>query len=225
MVGHGSIDADDLIGDAAVITGAVIPYTGSDEPDGYLRADGQAVSRTGEADLFAVHGTRYGAGNGSTTFNVVDLRDRFIYGGVPNDRGDDGGAETVTLTTAQMPAHAHDGPAHRHTGPSHTHTTPSHTHTLAAHTHTVSDLHALSSATILQGTGTTISVREGFTTTTRTTSGAGGGTTGSRSAGATGSSGTAETGEAGDDPTSSVGGGQAHNNMPPYMVLVYLVKT
>lgn len=55
-------------------------YTASTIPNGYLLCNGAAVSRTGYAALFAVIGTTYGAGDGSTTFNLPDLTDKFIQG-------------------------------------------------------------------------------------------------------------------------------------------------
>jgi hypothetical protein len=58
-----------------VPTGSVFPYAGTSAPSGYLLCFGQAVSRTGAtAALFAVCSTTYGSGDGSTTFNVPDLR-------------------------------------------------------------------------------------------------------------------------------------------------------
>ena len=56
--------------------GSIIPFAGTNIPDGYLLCDGSAVSRTTYADLFAAIGTVYGSGDGSTTFNVPDLNDR-----------------------------------------------------------------------------------------------------------------------------------------------------
>jgi microcystin-dependent protein len=52
--------------------GAIVPYGGDTAPTGYLLCDGSAVSRTTYADLFAVIGTKYGSGDGSTTFNLPD---------------------------------------------------------------------------------------------------------------------------------------------------------
>lgn len=60
--------------------GTVLPYAGSSAPTGFLMCDGAAVSRTTYADLFAVISTTFGAGDGSTTFNVPDLRGRFAIG-------------------------------------------------------------------------------------------------------------------------------------------------
>jgi len=74
----------------SVPIGGVLYYATNILPDGYLECDGSAVSRTTYADLFAVLGTRYGIGNGSTTFNLPDLRGEFIRG-YDNSRGVDTG--------------------------------------------------------------------------------------------------------------------------------------
>jgi microcystin-dependent protein len=90
-------------------------------PAGWLIANGQAVSRTTYAGLFAVVGTTYGVGNGSTTFNLPDFRGRVAIGkdnmggtsgGVVNNPSADVlggamGAETVTLVVNDLPAHTH----------------------------------------------------------------------------------------------------------------------
>lgn len=59
-------------------TGSIIPFAGTNIPDGYLLCDGSAISRTTYADLFAVIGTVYGTGDGSTTFNLPNCMNRFI---------------------------------------------------------------------------------------------------------------------------------------------------
>ena len=64
----------------AAPTGVVQAFAGSTTPQGWLLCDGSAVSRTDYAALFAVIGTTYGAGNGSTTFNLPNLVDKFIEG-------------------------------------------------------------------------------------------------------------------------------------------------
>lgn len=61
-------------------TGSVLAFAGSTSPDGWLLCDGSAVSRTTYAALFSVIGTTYGTGDGSTTFNLPNLTDRFIQG-------------------------------------------------------------------------------------------------------------------------------------------------
>ena len=65
---------------ASVPVGSVIAYAANSAPNGYLLCNGAAVSRTTYANLFAAIGTTYGAGNGSTTFNLPNLTDKFIQG-------------------------------------------------------------------------------------------------------------------------------------------------
>lgn len=87
--------------------GAIIQWGGSTAPPNWLLCDGSAVSRTTYASLFAAVGTSYGAGNGTTTFNLPDLRGRVPVGkngGSFGTLGATGGAETHTLTVAQLPA-------------------------------------------------------------------------------------------------------------------------
>lgn len=60
--------------------GTIFAFAGNDIPTGYLPCNGSAISRTTYADLFAVIGTTYGTGDGSTTFNLPNLTDRFIQG-------------------------------------------------------------------------------------------------------------------------------------------------
>ncbi len=97
------------------------PFAGSAAPSGWLLCDGAAVSRTQYAALFAVIGTTYGAGDGSTTFNLPDLRGRVPVGldnmgGASANRvtaaqadslGGAMGEETHVLTIAEMPSHSH----------------------------------------------------------------------------------------------------------------------
>ena len=81
---NGNLDVSGTIIDGAgggvVPPGTVLPYTGSSAPTGYVLCDDSAISRTTFSVLFAIIGTSYGTGNGSTTFNVPDLRDRLPLG-------------------------------------------------------------------------------------------------------------------------------------------------
>ncbi|MHC4780859.1 MAG: phage tail protein [Planctomycetota bacterium] len=79
--------------------GSVTTYAGASIPTGYLSCDGSAISRTTYADLFTALGVAHGEGDGSTTFNLPDLRGRFIRmvdGGAGNDP--DSGSRTAAAT-------------------------------------------------------------------------------------------------------------------------------
>jgi microcystin-dependent protein len=89
-------------------TGAIEWYTHANVPTGRLKANGAAISRTTYADLFAAIGTTYGAGNGTTTFNLPDLRGEFPRGW-DDARGVDGGRAIGTSQAAAMLNHTHTG--------------------------------------------------------------------------------------------------------------------
>jgi microcystin-dependent protein len=108
--------------------GAIKPWGKATAPVGYVLCDGSAISRTTYADLFAVIASTYGAGNGSTTFNVPNLQGKTPqgYDGNTYNLAATGGANTVTvavtnnqavsvtgsisntaLTEAQLASHTH----------------------------------------------------------------------------------------------------------------------
>lgn len=97
-------------------TGAVVSYAGNAAPEGWLICDGRAVSRVTYAALFAVLGTRYGSGDGATTFTLPDLRGRMPVGAgqgtslTNRNLGTTGGAETHALTIPELPSHSHTSP-------------------------------------------------------------------------------------------------------------------
>ena len=125
-------DGSNLGGLPSMPTGAIIPYGAVTIPSSdYYLCDGTAYSRTAtsSATLYGVIGTNFGVGDGSTTFNVPDLRGRFIAGwnagttiasgaltsvtvGMiqADSVGAIGGTQAVTLATAQLPAHTHTTP-------------------------------------------------------------------------------------------------------------------
>ncbi len=104
-----------------VPVGAVLGWITNSAPSKWLLCDGRAISRTTYASLFAVLGTAFGSGNGSTTFNLPDLRGRTLVGAdsttlqgaanritTNNTLSASSGEEKHTLTIAEMPAHNHE---------------------------------------------------------------------------------------------------------------------
>lgn len=182
-------------GETLQIAGMIFPYAGESAPAGYLMCDGSAVSRTQYPALFAAIGTKYGAGDGSTTFNLPDLIGRFVLGaGGSYELADEGGAATVALTENQMPAH----------------------------THAAGKREAPDGADM--GFVTALNVTSDATGRLRIQAGSSGSLytiTSNRSA--DDSLGTSDI----DNPmaTASTGGGQAHENMPPYVSVNYIIST
>lgn len=102
---------------SSVPSGAIFPFAGSSAPAGYQIANGSEISRTTYSTLFAVIGTTYGAGDGSTTFNLPDLRGLFVRGVGTQTIG--GVSYTATLGTKQNDATKKNGlylsdPSHSH---------------------------------------------------------------------------------------------------------------
>mgnify|MGYP001173140196 CR=1 FL=1 len=116
-----NFDGGDLTGIQGVNTGLIVPWSDSSVPSGFLECNGAAVSRSTYSALFAVVGTTYGSGNGSTTFDLPDLQDNVAMGRSPTKAlASTGGANTVastgnvavtganhTLTTPELPTHNH----------------------------------------------------------------------------------------------------------------------
>jgi len=115
-------DGANLTGIQGVNTGLIIPWGSASIPSGFLECDGTAVSRSTYAALFAIVGTSYGVGDGSTTFNLPDLSDRTCQHKSPSKaQFSTGGANTVadsgslsgisvgntTLDTNTIPSHSH----------------------------------------------------------------------------------------------------------------------
>ena len=88
--------------------GAVMPFAMNSAPSGWLAADGTAVSRTTYATLFAAISTTHGSGDGSTTFNLPDLRGYFIRGAGTNGDGVAAGTFAAKQAAAML-NHTHSG--------------------------------------------------------------------------------------------------------------------
>ena len=158
--------------------GMVTAYAGSTAPTEWQLCYGQAISRTTYASLFGVISTTYGIGDGSTTFNVPDLRGRTVAGldnmggtdagrlSTANTLGTTTGTETVTLTSAEsgVPAHSHANTLTNNAVTSGSHSAD-HSHTFT--TGTVSSDH--SHTTDAQGNhGHTLNMRTGAASSTHT---------------------------------------------------------
>ena len=87
-------------------TGQIILVAFSSAPTGYLKANGAAVSRTTYATLFAAIGTTFGVGDGSTTFNVPDLRGEFVRGW-DDARGIDSSRSFGSAQAQAIQSHSH----------------------------------------------------------------------------------------------------------------------
>lgn len=226
----GANDAGTLVIDTtpteAFLAGMMMPYAGTAAPSGWLLCDGTAVSRTTYSALFAVTGTAYGVGNGSTTFNLPDLRGRVPAGkaatGTFATLGGSGGAETVTLTAAQsgIPDHSHSvwvsigsAGSHSHGGNTGT-TTPSHTHVVPNY---VSSYTTRSDGTA-QGSQTFVNsaaIASGQYT------GSGGGNH-SHTIGSDGSH--SHSASAGSYGQGAAAAAEAHTNIQPYQIVNYIIK-
>lgn len=89
------------------LVGQVCFFAQNAVPDGFLKANGAAVSRTTYAALFAAIGTTYGAGNGSTTFNLPDFRGEFPRG-FDDGRGVDSGRVFGSAQSQAFASHKHE---------------------------------------------------------------------------------------------------------------------
>lgn len=197
--------------------GSIVPFAGSALPNGYLLCDGSSVSRTDYAELFSVIGTKFGSGDGSTTFNVPNLNGRLAIG-QSNDHlfASSGGEETHALTIGEIASHLHSVPAHGHSNDiafktpelSHSITAqPSFTYTRANSTatngvrQTGASYTGRKNASMSRATSVAISDHPATDCT--------------MSGGVT------------DCPafdTETTGNGDAHNNMMPYIALVFLIQ-
>lgn len=233
----------DAVGDSVPI-GAVMMWSTNKAPSKYLICDGSAVSRTTYEGLFSVIGTTFGTGDGSTTFNLPNMKDRFVMGTSTSAAlASTGGAATVTLTVAQMPSHTHTQNSHNHTQNSHNHTQNGHTHTLNGHAHSFSGTtsesgwHTHKCVTYNGATGGYEYVRPngwsgqngdreiaGAGSHTHSYSGTTGGNSGNTSSTTATNNATTATNQATTATNQNTGGGEAHTNIPPYISMNYIIR-
>lgn len=183
--------------------GVIWPYGGISAPTGFLLCNGAAIDRTTFADLFAVLGTTYGVGDGSTTFNIPNMNGRTpigagtytdpVSGSVTRTLGASSGAAAHQLVDAENGAHTHVQNAHAHGI-----TDPGHAHNIVALASpsggldVVARIDASASASLggyVASATTGISINNGTAT------------------------------------NQNSGSGTAHNNMQPYVVSNFIIKT
>ena len=233
--GQGAVPCGGIIALHSGMTGAhSVPSAGAVDADGWMICDGSSIPSSQTLS--------------GTLPNLTDAR--FLEGNTHANIGGTGGG-THTLTTAEIAAHTHTGPSHTHTGPSHSHTVDNHTHGGGNHTHSFSGsqghshphnshthhVYIESSVGRFYGSGgqypaaypwrhtsgggngssnsTTVSISG--------TTGGGSATTGGSSPGPN-ASGTGATGADGTGASGSTGGGAAHNIIPKYLRVVYLMR-
>lgn len=185
-------------------TGVITQYGGSVAPSGYLFCTGQSLATSTYSELFAVVGYKYG-GSGSN-FNLPDLRNRVVVG-----KGDEvefdplgktGGSKTHTLDLTQLPVHTHIQDAHNHTQNAHNHNQDPHSHT-----------YYFGYGNVNYGSQFTAMIPLGWNGSYTT------------SATAATNQATTATNIAATATNQNTGGGLAHNNLQPYIVLNYIIKT
>lgn len=238
---HNTLRADVLeVFDSAVPLGSVTMWAGGtgDVPDGWELCDGSAINRTTYSDLYDLLGTTFGSGDGSTTFNVPDMRDRFVVGaGSSYSRNSKGGSNSNNL------AHTHSVNSHNHTTGTHSHTVSSHRHYTGAHSHGNGDLRAQIVRTstynmfISQAASSSWTANYLINLYNSSPNGTGGltsavdvlGSTSSADAGYTDyqapSTNSVSAGTTGSTaPSTGSGGSSSQENRPPYIGLYYIIK-
>lgn len=197
---------------SAVPIGTMLMWAGSSGavPTGWALCDGSAISRTTYSDLFTLLSTTFGSGDGSTTFNLPNMQDRFPVGaGNSYSRNAQGGASSNNI--------------------SHTHSVSAHTHSIPSHAHNDGNLRADIDFEYNTGGGVYYDTApNSFTANTRNNL-YGGETSGSygRSYGVDVSGNTGDwggTSGSGGSGTTGSGGTTALDNRPPYIGILFIIK-
>ena len=201
-----------------VLIGSITAYAGQTVPEGYMICDGSTLNKADYPELFDIIGTVYG-GDGVTTFKLPNLLGKVVTCVDANDTdfdtvGKTGGAKTVTLTTNQI---------------------PSHTHTFTGQTHTHSGT-ADSAMAVTGNAGYALISPQGLDWTTASGSGIGGsdhsyprinywsGNLSNYSSKLSHSHNLMINRATVGGTNATTGGDEAHENMPPYMALNYIIR-
>ncbi len=216
------IDQLELSGSSLVLpAGVILPYAAESTPSNFLHCDGSVVSQTTYAELFAVIGSSFNTGGeGAGNFRLPDMQGNVPVGkkstGAFNTFTDTPGSEDVTLTSGQIPSHAHTATGSTGTEPDHTHAITGNISGGSAHRHWTFG-GAAPSQTGASGGNKYVQDQAGWTATdgahTHTTSGL------------------FAVGDGAHDHTVSVsvnnntGGGGSHSNIQPSLVIRYIIST
>lgn len=245
VIPAGSVTVADLsssVAQALAPTGSIMQYAGSSAPAGWLLCNGTAYATAAYPALFAVIGSAYNTSAGQASPGAGNFRVPILQGRVPvgldvgqasfNALGNTGGANQHTLTTSEMPSHTHTQDAHNHSQNGHGHTVPDHSHTAGtsndgshdheipsrtttstSHSH-VTSLRVASAPSPSNTNDFTYTLANGLHSHTLTTN------TVSLSANTNTATNVATTAT-----NQNTGGGSAHNNLQPYIVVNYIIKT
>lgn len=214
--------------------GTILTYVGESAPTGFFICDGSEFDRSDFADLFDLIGERYGNGNGTTTANLPNFGGRVPVGfdvtdADFNDLENFGGQKSVTLEVSEIPSHNHTQDSHNHTQSSHNHTQDAHNHSQNPHNHTqnphahtvdglVNALTGSARRTLASvNTGDNNIVSRDATATNIQTSAS------NISTAAVNQAATAVN-QATTAANQNTGGGDAHNNLQPYLIVNYIIK-
>jgi microcystin-dependent protein len=158
-LGGNAVTKEKISEDQQIPAGAIMPYVGATAPTGWLLCDGTSYAKASYPALWSVLGTQ-NYGSNTNNFNVPDLRDRIPRGAATTSTtlGVTAGADNVTLSTNQIPAHNHDCSPISVSNGSHTHSVNGSTNgseQVLNHRHSISHTHTgdLQSTLITGGTG------------------------------------------------------------------------